>query len=414
MRKVLILMVILGLIGSFIFASQQEVRILIESWMMQKFPVATVVNAFEETHPGVKVVVTQISDVNTVYGPLMLQWERGTTPYDLVLPMDLSTDYLPFAKRGLIVNLDNMFDNPDFRTAEGSMLHRRDFIQGFLKPGIYDGKIYQMPVFGEVSGLGYRKDLLQEYDLPVPTTWQEIEEDAKVITAKSGGKVWGIATPWQTGTIIYEFFAWVMSRGGTLLDKEGNLNFDSPIAIQTLQWFADARNKWHVLEPDIAENYENARSNMLAGRVGLYPIWISWCIQAQQVLGTDKVGWTLLPDAAERGTTIYSGSAIIPKCGNVKLAEEFLAEELESKYFQQWSFLHYGKSPVILQYYEGLPGNTKEIMDAISKGEDLPAYTSISQMTNTAIPYMTEALTGTMSATQACHLIYQSISTMPR
>ena len=54
-------------------------------------------------------------------------------------------------------------------------------VPAIIESQTVDGKLVALPLFTDAPALYYRKDLLEKYKLPVPTTWQELSETAKII-----------------------------------------------------------------------------------------------------------------------------------------------------------------------------------------------------------------------------------------
>ncbi|MFB9274503.1 ABC transporter substrate-binding protein [Cohnella cellulosilytica] len=65
----------------------------------------------------------------------------------------------------------------------------------FVSPSIKDvvtdedGKLYALPITQQKSGINYNVDLLQEYGIAVPTTWEQFVAACETILQKSGGQV---------------------------------------------------------------------------------------------------------------------------------------------------------------------------------------------------------------------------------
>ena len=413
MKKALFLLTLISfLISSVLIFSEQVLRIGAAEWMYKKFPIEEAAKKFEKMHPGVKVKLLKVTEFDQ---SMLMAMKAGRTNYDLLMPYS-GGSMVKFIKLDTIVPLDDVFNNPKYKV-DGRLLKREDFLQGFLKSGIYNGKVYALPVFGEVEVLGYRKDLLEEAGIKPPRTWEDLEKAAKLLTKDVDGDgeidIWGYSTCWSRITLLYTFFSAVKARGGRLLDEKGNLSFNDPQTIDTLKWFVKMRNEWKVAQPDVHEVYNNSRDAMKAGKVALFHNWHSWLLESGKVLGEDKVDIVPLPNTEKTGTMIYMGGVIVPKAGNVELAKLFIVEMIESKWFQQWSYNHYGKMPVTRQNLEGLPGDFwPDLIKAVDTGEDLPPYEDLLKMSDTAEKYLRLAWTGKMDPEKACKLIYRSISKM--
>ena len=48
--------------------------------------------------------------------------------------------------------------------------------QACVQGATYNGKVYGSPMFEDNGFLYYRKDLLAKENLPVPTTWEQLDD----------------------------------------------------------------------------------------------------------------------------------------------------------------------------------------------------------------------------------------------
>src|SRR5215212_10587542 len=92
-----------------------------------------------------------------------------------------------------------------------------------------DGKLVAMPWFLDAGLLYYRKDLLQKYNRPVPQTWADLSETARLVQdaeRQSGNRdFWGFV--WQGRAyegLTTNALEWVSSyNGGTIVDDKGDV-----------------------------------------------------------------------------------------------------------------------------------------------------------------------------------------------
>src|SRR5699024_9399343 len=76
------------------------------------------------------------------------------------------------AKDGLLVSLDDSLISEDGFTQE----QLNDIYDGFLSSSVYNGEIYAMPFSKSTRVMYYDQDLLDEYGVEVPETWDEVIE----------------------------------------------------------------------------------------------------------------------------------------------------------------------------------------------------------------------------------------------
>ncbi len=104
-----------------------------------------------------------------------------------------------------------------------------------------DGRLVAMPWYTDAGVLYYRKDLLERYGEPVPTTWSALAATAKRIqeAERSAGNsnFWGFV--WQGGAyegLTCDALEWIASyNGGMLVDADGAITVNNPNAITALE-----------------------------------------------------------------------------------------------------------------------------------------------------------------------------------
>ncbi|PVE25170.1 ABC transporter substrate-binding protein [Microvirga sp. KLBC 81] len=171
-----------------------------------------------------------------------------------------------------------------------------------------NGKLMAMPWFADAGLLYYRKDLLDKYKRPVPQTWSDLTETARMIQEgerKEGkGDFWGYV--WQgrayegLTTVALE---WIASyNGGTIVDEKGEVTVENPKAVEALKTAAG----WvGAITPEGVLNYteEEARGVFQAGNAAFMRNWpYAWALaQGADSSIKDKVGIAPLPKGGADG-----------------------------------------------------------------------------------------------------------------
>jgi multiple sugar transport system substrate-binding protein len=121
--------------------------------------------------------------------------------------------------------------------------------------GIYQSKTVGLPyrVLGRI--LHYRKDLFEAAGLKEPPqTLPELLSYAQKLT-KTGGpsEVYGLGLLGKQGFgNAYEYGSFLFSSGGAWWDLEKcQVLIDNDIGLRTMQFYADLRNKYHVVPPEV-------------------------------------------------------------------------------------------------------------------------------------------------------------------
>ena len=106
----------------------------------------------------------------------------------------------------------------------------------------YDGKLYGMPMeFNiECGGLLVNQKLLEENGFSIPTTWDQMIEDAKAATVIENGEfqVKGFDFVGWDG-VPYMFAEMIMSQGAQYMTEDGKFNVTSPEAVKAFTALTD-------------------------------------------------------------------------------------------------------------------------------------------------------------------------------
>ncbi|MGI9331740.1 MAG: ABC transporter substrate-binding protein [Gammaproteobacteria bacterium] len=171
-----------------------------------------------------------------------------------------------------------------------------------------DGKLLAMPWYTDGGVLYYRKDLLQKYGAQPPTTWQQLDEVAERIQnaerAAGNAKMWGFV--WQGRAyegLTCNALEWIDSfGGGTIVDGEGNITIDNPLAAQALTLAASWVRR---ISPPGVLNYaeEEARGVFQSGHAVFMRNWpYAWALaNSADSPVSGKVGVVALPSGGGGG-----------------------------------------------------------------------------------------------------------------
>jgi ABC-type glycerol-3-phosphate transport system substrate-binding protein len=200
----------------------------------------TIKGEFEEK-TGAKVNI-EIIPYAELPQKVLLGFSQGDSTYDVIMNDML---YLKgYADNDYIYELDDFIADPSLN----QYYDAADFVKTYNTPLIYNGKTYGVPAYGESSFLMYRKDLFDQYSIPIPQTMSDLVTAAKTIKEKSGGKMAGITLRGQAGVhVVYIWGAFLWGYGGRYFDEQGRLVIDSPEAIKGTEAFVDILNNYGPL-----------------------------------------------------------------------------------------------------------------------------------------------------------------------
>ncbi|MEI8320857.1 MAG: ABC transporter substrate-binding protein [Alphaproteobacteria bacterium] len=204
---------------------------------------------------------------------------------------------------GVLVN--HLEDLSPYLTAE----RRAKYIPSLLNNNKVEGKLVALPWFANVGILYYRKDLLEKYHLPVPQTWDDIEQMSKKIIEgekKAGDdKLWGYVFQGKAYEgLTCNAIEWISSfkNGGTIVEKNGHVSVNNPDAIKILDQIA----AWvGTISPQGVLNYEqeDCRGVFQLGQAIFMRNWpYAWHpLNSSDSAVSGKVGITLLPKGGKDG-----------------------------------------------------------------------------------------------------------------
>jgi trehalose/maltose transport system substrate-binding protein len=172
-----------------------------------------------------------------------------------------------------------------------------------------EGRLVAMPWFADAGLLYYRRDLLDKYHRPVPETWEDLTETARLVQegerAHGNRNFWGYV--WQGRAyegLTTNVLEWVSSyRGGTFIDDAGEITIDNPAAVRALELAAS----WvGTISPEGVLNYaeEEARGVFQSGQALFMRNWpYAWALaESADSPVRGRIEIALLPIGGENGS----------------------------------------------------------------------------------------------------------------
>ena len=206
---------------------------------MEKIQAAA--NAFMELHPKVKINIETFS-----WADFYTKWTTGLASGNVPdISSTVASQLVEMIDADAVLPVDGLIDN----------IGRDRFLPNALREmTAADGSCYGVPLYMNTEVMWYRKDLLEKYDLEVPTTWEEMYEAAKIITEGENGEAYGAAMPMGTNDMLATrwLHLYVRSAGETLITEDGKADLTSPTAIDGIKYWVKVFND---CSPSDAMNY---------------------------------------------------------------------------------------------------------------------------------------------------------------
>jgi multiple sugar transport system substrate-binding protein len=215
---------------------------------------------WNESHPDTPIEITYIPHAEMV-AKLAQAIASGDVP-DL---MGLDLIYGPqFEKAGQLVDITEYFENdPHWDTAS----------PGHKQVGTWEGRIYGVPLYADVSALFYNKDLFEQAGLDPnkpPTSLGELREYADKITAL-GDDIKGYYLPGSCAGCNIFTVGPLLWASGVKIETAGP--GDDPLVgdnlKEVLQWLRDMVQSGNVHESARAENGETFHLQFGSGKLGM-------------------------------------------------------------------------------------------------------------------------------------------------
>ncbi|MCL2514760.1 MAG: sugar ABC transporter substrate-binding protein [Microbacteriaceae bacterium] len=166
-----------------------------------------------------------------------------------------------------------MLDNPDVQqiAATGALSPLSDFgvsapsgdVPSVVKAGTYQGQLYGLaPVINSIA-LYYNVDMLKAANITPPTTWAELQADAKKLTDPAKG-VYGFAmSNINTYEGTWQFLPFFWTNGG---DEK---NIDTPEAAQALSFDVALQNDGSMSKSSVNWSQQDVNNQFIAGKAAM-------------------------------------------------------------------------------------------------------------------------------------------------
>ena len=285
------------------------------------------IDAFERSHPGVKVVNDPVSNQAEYREKVITAIASGSPPDILLLD---GIDVPAFAQAGVLLDL------APFASRVGIALE--EFFPDVLQMFQRGSAVLAFPKGFSPVVYYYNRKLFDAARLPYPRdgwTFDEFVATARALTRDTNGD----GTPEQWGTALdRRFLAWqsiIWSAGGDILTPDGRRAtgaLDAPATIAALEFLTGLTTVEHVAPPPNAFRAVSGNETRLfySGRLGLLPSghWLLPNIRAALQRGELTLGVVGMPHApgVRPATPLFASGWAVPRnTAHRKLAVQLAA-----------------------------------------------------------------------------------------
>jgi trehalose/maltose transport system substrate-binding protein len=250
------------------------------------------IQQFEKAYPKIHVkLISAPTNTDTNRASLVTQISGGSASPDVFMGDVIWP--AQFGAHGLAVPLSKYLPSSYWSR----------FAPGLVQGATYKGQVYGSPFFEDQGFLYYRKDLLAKAHLPVPKTWQQLQNEA--LTLKNKGQVkYGYV--WQGASyegLTCDFMEYLGSAGGSVLNSSMNkATINSPAGVKALTFMRGLISSGASPAAVTTFQEPQAMSAFAAGQAAFLRNWdYAWSVaqtasSPSKVVG--KVGVAPLPSFA--------------------------------------------------------------------------------------------------------------------
>ncbi|MGA5473505.1 sugar ABC transporter substrate-binding protein [Streptomyces arboris] len=342
---------------------------------------AEVAKVYQKANPNITVKVTPVG-WDVAHQKLVSAAAAGTLP-DVA---QMGGSYMgEFAELGVLEPVDTkVFD-------------KKDFFPAGWEQGEVDGTAYGVPWYVDTRVLYYRTDLAEKAGVSkAPTDWKELQDLANAYQKKAGTK-WGLSIQPSGLDTVQNFYSFLYSAGGEIVDADGEAVIDSPEAVKALKEYGSYFDKGLAnksVQPgyDVVKDFGNGRVPMFFGG----PWHVTLLNEGQPQI---KGKWAIAGVPADASSTSMAGgsSLVISKDSEHKAAAtEFIEYLTDTEGQADW-----------YERTKDLPANTsawesgkladdadlqvfKKQMDTAKSSPSLAQWTEITDKVDQAIAKVTQ------------------------
>jgi multiple sugar transport system substrate-binding protein len=237
------------------------------------------ISDFEKANPGIKVTLTSApTDTDTNRATLATDISGGSATPDVFMGDVIWP--AQFGAHQLAVPLSNYLPASYFA----------QFAPGLVAGATYKGQVYGSPLFEDQGFLYYRKDLLTKENLPVPTTWEQLESEAEQLQKAGLVKYGYVFQGASYEGLTCNYMEFLASAGGTATKADySTATLDSAASVKAVTFMRSLVTSG--VSPASVTTFQEAQamSTFAAGNAAFLRNW-DYAYADSQVPGTPTVG----------------------------------------------------------------------------------------------------------------------------
>ena len=237
------------------------------------------ISDFEAQYPNIKVTLTSApTNTDTNRAALATDISGGSATPDVFMGDVIWP--AQFGAHQLAVPLSDYLPSSYFA----------QFAPGLVQGASYQGKVYGSPLFEDQGFLYYRKDLLAKENLPVPTTWEQLQSEAEQLQ-KAGLVKYGFV--WEGASyegLTCNYMEYLADAGGTATNSTyTTATLDSAASVKAVTFMRSLITSGTSPAATSTFQQDQSMSTFASGQAAFLRNW-DYAYADSQVAGTPTVG----------------------------------------------------------------------------------------------------------------------------
>lgn len=248
-----------------------------------------VVKRTEAEVPGLKFELDGVEDAVNRFTKLPAEMAAGNPPkiFDL---FGGNADALKYAKAGRLLDLTPILDE----------LGIKDKFLNVFGQFTLDGKIYGLPIGGNMEGIFYNTEVFEQNGLNPPATWDDLIKAADTLKAK-GITPFAMASQagWVPNMLVNTLIGRHAANGFPNGLMDGTFKWNQPEAVAGYTLYQDWVEKGYFTKGELGKTYDDMLNEFGAGKAGMMfdGSWRSSAFKPDAVAASlnGKVAFAALP-----------------------------------------------------------------------------------------------------------------------
>ncbi|MGH2544275.1 MAG: ABC transporter substrate-binding protein, partial [Ardenticatenaceae bacterium] len=370
----------------------------------------TLVDAFHEAHPEIRVEMTHIPSPSDYRTRLATEFAAGNPP-DVTL-MNYRR-FAAFAATDVLEPLGPYLDKSE-------LIQESDFYPVTIDGFRWNDTVICIPQNISSLVVYYNEDLFDAAGVPYPSddwTWEDFLETAKALTRDTNGD--GAMDQYGLGTepSLFRLAPFVWQNGAPIVDSTeaaSRLTLTRPPSLEALQWFVDLRQVHGVVPDRVEEAALDSESRFIGGQTAMF-------LNSRRGTPTYReitaFSWDIapLPRHKEIAGVLHSDGYCMSKTtANKEAAWTFIefanSVEGQSIIVQSGrtvpSLIEVAESPLFLDP-DTSPSRSRVFLDTVPALRRVPVISTWEEIEKVASEEIERAFYGDISAEQAANLAVQ-------